>query len=138
MALVAAAIARDGELPRPYLVAEVRAPSGATTAGRGRGPALGRAVSAQAAAAVERGMAISVDQAYGRKAQVPGIKVAGKTGTAETGQGAATHAWFIGYAPLDQPRVAVAVVLESAGAGSEQAAPAAQRVLAAALAAGPP
>ncbi len=58
------------------------------------------------------------------------LSIAGKTGTAETGGGQADHAWFAGYAPADQPRVAFVVVLEHAGGGSEAAGPVARRLLA--------
>jgi peptidoglycan glycosyltransferase len=61
-----------------------------------------------------------VTQGTGRGARIPGVRVAGKTGTAETVRGAAPHAWFTGFAPADKPRIAVAVVLENGGvAGNE-------------------
>src|SRR5207247_4412218 len=74
-----------------------------------------------------------VDNGYAAKAAIPGIKVAGKTGTAEVG-GGTSHSWFIGFAPADEPRVAVAVIMEHQGSGSDFATPAAQRVMRAALA----
>ncbi|HET6499098.1 MAG TPA: penicillin-binding transpeptidase domain-containing protein, partial [Coriobacteriia bacterium] len=58
---------------------------------------------------------------------------AGKTGTAEVGKDAETHAWFVAFAPADNPQVAVAVVLENAGGGGAVAAPAARAVIEAAL-----
>jgi peptidoglycan glycosyltransferase len=77
-----------------------------------------------------------VDNGYASRAAIPGVKVGGKTGTAEVGDGTA-HSWFIGFAPADAPRVAVAVIMEHQGSGSDVAAPAAQRVLRAALDATP-
>jgi peptidoglycan glycosyltransferase len=74
-----------------------------------------------------------VENGSGRRAAVPGVRVAGKTGTAEAGKSVETHAWFIAFAPADEPRVAVAIVLENAGVGGSVAAPAAQSVLATAL-----
>jgi membrane peptidoglycan carboxypeptidase len=62
------------------------------------------------------------------------VKVGGKTGTAETGQGRVPHSWFVGYAPADNPRVAVAVIAENRGSGSDVATPAARRIMEAALA----
>ena len=61
-----------------------------------------------------------------------GARVGGKTGTAELGDGT-SHAWFIGFAPADEPRVAVAVIMERRGSGSDFAAPAGARVMQAAL-----
>jgi peptidoglycan glycosyltransferase len=73
-----------------------------------------------------------VQSGTGTAAQIQGIAVAGKTGTAENPHGR-THAWFIGFAPASRPTVAVAVVLENAGVGGEVAAPMARDVLQAAL-----
>jgi penicillin-binding protein A len=133
MALSAAAIANGGVLPAPYLATEARAPNGTASTLNGPG-ALGRVVKSETAAALSEMMVLSVEVAYAQKAKIPGVKVAGKTGTAETGPaGAQPHSWFIGYAPADNPRVAVAVVLENRGSGSDFATPAAQRILQAAL-----
>jgi penicillin-binding protein A len=135
MALVAATIANAGNVPAPYLASEVRAPSGATSAVHQPGGWLGRAVSPDAAAKVNKMMELSVEVAYAQNAKIPGAKVAGKTGTAEVGGGNTPNSWFIGYAPSDNPRVAVAVILANKGSGSDFATPAGQKVLAAALAA---
>lgn len=137
MALVAATIANGGNVPSPYLVSRVVAPSGATTEVHQPGGRLGRAVSGEAAAKVNRMMELSVEIAYAQKAKLPGVKVGGKTGTAEVGEGGQPNSWFIGYAPSDRPRVAVAVILENKGSGSDFATPVAREVLAAALAAYP-
>ena len=77
-------------------------------------------------------MVEGVDNGYAAKAAIPGVKVGGKTGTAEVGDGT-SHSWFIGFAPADNPRVAVAVILEHQGSGSDFATPAGQKVLRAAL-----
>ena len=77
----------------------------------------------------------------GSAARIPGIAVAGKTGTAETGDGRPPHAWFIAFAPAEAPRYAVAVLVEHGGAdgtnaeatGGRVAAPIAQQVLQALL-----
>lgn len=130
MALVAATIANGGVVPAPYLVMEVRSPNGAVRQVHRPGGFLGRAVSTQTAATINRMMELSVEVAYARRAQIPGVKVAGKTGTAEVGQGLTPHSWFIGYAPTDEPRVAVAVIMENRGSGADVATVAAQKVLA--------
>jgi penicillin-binding protein 2 len=59
----------------------------------------------------------------------PRLAIAGKTGTAETGGGRADHAWFVGYAPADRPRIAIAVAIEHAGSGAEVAGPIAKRLV---------
>jgi peptidoglycan glycosyltransferase len=80
-------------------------------------------------------MELSVEIAYGQKARIPGVKVGGKTGTAEVGGTQTPHSWFIGYAPSDNPRVAVAVILENKGSGSDFATPVARQVMETALSA---
>lgn len=66
----------------------------------------------------------------GRAAQIPGTLVAGKTGSAEHIRGRPPHAWFIGFAPADDPKIAVAILVESAGQGGRAAAPLAQKLIA--------
>jgi penicillin-binding protein 2 len=65
----------------------------------------------------------------GRRAIVPGIRVGGKTGSAENPHGDKTHAWFAAVAPIDAPEIAVGVILENAGGGGAVAAPIAQKIL---------
>jgi peptidoglycan glycosyltransferase len=64
----------------------------------------------------------------GREASIKGVEVAGKTGSAENPHGR-PHAWFIGFAPADNPRIAVAVIIENGGAGGKQAAPVAREIM---------
>jgi peptidoglycan glycosyltransferase len=133
MALVAATIANHGIMMRPFLLSQVRGPDGrivASYAERGGREVIPAAVAAE----VAQDMVAVVERGTGTAARIPGVAVAGKTGTAQNPHGA-THAWFIGFAPATRPAVAVAVVLENAGVGGEVAAPAAREVLAAALAA---
>lgn len=132
MAVVAAAIANQGIAMKPHLVREVRAADG-RTARMVRAESLGPPVFSPAAArAVTEAMVLAVEEGTARAAAVPGVRVAGKTGTAEAPNGD-THAWFIGFAPAFQPEVAVAVVIEGGGSGGRVAAPAGGAVLAAAL-----
>jgi peptidoglycan glycosyltransferase len=134
MALVASGIANDGVVMRPYVIGSV-----SDRAGRVLTPTTPRswktALDAETAAKVADIMVSVVTSGSGMRAQIPGVTVAGKTGTAEAGKSVETHAWFIGFAPAEQPRVAIAIVLENAGVGGQVAAPAARRVLEAALAA---
>jgi penicillin-binding protein 2 len=79
---------------------------------------------------IRRSMKSVVETGTGRRARIEGVEVAGKTGSAEHGKNMDTHSWFIGYAPADNPRVAVAVVLEAAGHGGDIAAPIAKEIIA--------
>jgi penicillin-binding protein A len=96
-------------------------------------------VSQPTAAALTEMMVGVVTSGTGRNAAVGGVQVAGKTGTAEQGEGEAPDVWFIGFAPADEPRVAVAVIVENGGDAGESgtgggvSAPIARTVLEAAL-----
>lgn len=130
MALIAATIADDGTEPRPYLVREVVRPGGgASSYGPGE---LATPISADTAQNVKKMMIAVVERGTGTSAQIPGVSVAGKTGTATNPQGAA-HSWFVCFAPADRPRVVVAVIVENAGYGAAVAAPIARDVLRTAL-----
>jgi len=131
MALVTATVANGGVMPAPTLVAAVADSSGAVVAGPKGAPQ--RVISAQAAAEMNVMMQLSVDTAYARPAQIPGVRVGGKTGTAEVGTAEDPHSWFVGYAPADRSGVAVAVIMENRGSGTTYATPAGQKVLKAAL-----
>jgi peptidoglycan glycosyltransferase len=127
MAIVGATIAEQGRHPRPRIV-------------RSDAVLRRRAVSARVAAQVRDMMLAVVQGGTGTAAALPGVQVAGKTGTAElrpTAGGPSdpknTDAWFVAFAPAAAPRVAVAVMLVGAGAGGQAAAPIARRVLQAAL-----
>jgi len=131
MALVAAAVANEGRVPRPYLASELRA-GGSVRTLHEAGDFFSRAVSSESARTLTDFMVEGVENGYAAGAAIRGVRVGGKTGTAEVGDGT-SHAWFIGFAPADEPRVAIAVILEHQGSGSDVAAPAAQRVIRAAL-----
>jgi penicillin-binding protein A len=130
MALVAATIANGGVVPAPYVTSEIRSPGGASNLVNRPGGTLGQAVSARTAGTMNEMMVLSVDTAYAKPAAIQGVKVGGKTGTAEAGaSGSTPHSWFIGYAPADDPKIAVAVIMEHKGSGTDFATPAAQTVL---------
>lgn len=134
MALVAASVANGGMVPAPYLGVEARAAGGATSTLNRPGGALGQAMSQSTAATLNEMMILSVDTAYAKPAAIDGVKVGGKTGTAEAGPaGSVPHSWFVGYAPADDPRVAIAVIMEHRGSGTDFATPAAKPVLQRAL-----
>lgn len=128
MALVAAAVANDGKMPRPYLVARVQTAGGRTTSVT-RPQTLATVMSSATADAVRRMMVESVSSGWAQSASLSGVSVGGKTGTAEISSGQSPHSWFIGFAPGDSPRYAIAVIMENAGYGSSQAGPAARKVM---------
>jgi cell division protein FtsI/penicillin-binding protein 2 len=135
MADVGATIANGGRRPIPTLAASVP-------------PKLVRVISPTVAGEVQQMMEAVVEYGTGTAAQIPGVTVAGKTGTAELtttqGPGATnnpnassaknTDAWFVGYAPVGHPKVVVGALFPNQGAGGGTAAPAVRQVLVAALA----
>jgi len=130
MAMVASGVANHGLVMRPYVVQRVTAPDGSVVT-RTKPHKYTHAMKPTTAAALNQMMQAVVTGGTGTAAQIPGIKVAGKTGTAETG--AITNpntTWFIAFAPADAPRVAVAVVLQNqTGAGGTTAAPIAKTIM---------
>jgi len=133
MAMVVAGIANGGVVMRPYVVEKITAPDGGTVF-RTHPHEVSKAVSPQTAATLTQMMEKVVESGTGTAAQIPGIKVAGKTGTAETGVSHVNTTSFIAFAPADSPRVAVAVYLENQhGVGGHTAAPIAKAIIEALL-----
>ncbi|QGN58620.1 penicillin-binding protein 2 [Nostocoides sp. HKS02] len=138
VAMISAAIANHGVVMRPHLVRKVTS-SDLEVIDQPAPEQLSQAISADTAAALTRMMEAVVRSGTGTVAQIPGVVVAGKTGTAQHGVGTAPHAWFTGFAPADKPRVAVAVVVEDGGSvgneavGGRVAAPIAKAVMEAVL-----
>jgi len=131
MALVAATVANDGVLMRPRAVTAI-------TGEGSRGSTLGpqewrRVLGAGDARAIQAAMQAAVEGNLGRRfttgAKVPGIPTAGKSGTAELGGTGEPHSWFIGFSPVQQPEIAIAVIVEQGGRGGERAAPLAGRLM---------
>ncbi|HEY3111289.1 MAG TPA: penicillin-binding transpeptidase domain-containing protein [Chloroflexota bacterium] len=137
MALVAAGIANRGTIMRPRLVAELRAPDGAPV-DRSSPAVLSQATTPEVAAVVRDAMVLGVREAWAKTAALPNVQVAGKTGTGETDADAIPHAWFVAFAPAENPRIAVAVVQEHAGGGSTRAGPVVRRMLEVGLQVVPP
>ncbi len=132
IASLGATIANDGRTPRPHLLLNVKAADGRVLRGPDSG-ILATPIRPDTARQVRDAMRVAVEDGYASAAKIQGYAVGGKTGTAETGQATPPHAWFLGVAPLDQPRYAIAALVENGGEGSQIATPLAQRVLAAAL-----
>lgn len=130
MAQMVAVVANGGQLMRPYLVEQVRA--GEQVLYSARPEALRQVITEQAAQQMRSVMQTSVEIGYASPVALPGVSIGAKTGTAET-SGAAPHSWFVALAPVEQPRFAIAVIVEYGGEGSRAALPVARQVLAAAL-----
>ena len=129
MAMVAAGIGNGGVVMQPYVVDRIEAPGGGVVT-RTRPHVYRRAISPETAAELTAMMVRVVEAGTGTSAQISGVPVAGKTGTAETGVGHRNTTWFIAFAPADHPRVAVAVVLENqTGVGGATAAPIAKAMM---------
>jgi penicillin-binding protein A len=133
MAMVAATIANGGVLMKPHLIDEVRTQSG-TLVTRVRPHEVRRVMSTQTAQELNAMMVSVVTGGTGTTVQIPGIQVAGKTGTAETGVASKYDTWFIAFAPAEAPKVAVAVALENqTGFGATTAGPIAKALIEAIL-----
>ncbi|MGZ4441896.1 MAG: peptidoglycan D,D-transpeptidase FtsI family protein [Nocardioidaceae bacterium] len=135
MAMVAAGIANGGTVMRPYLVDEMRAPDLSVLSKTDPEPYRSNAISASVARELTQMMVEVVQVGTGTPAQIPGITVAGKTGTAQSAPSRPPYAWFVSFAPADNPKVAVAVLVQDAGvarnaiSGGGLAAPIAKRVM---------
>jgi cell division protein FtsI/penicillin-binding protein 2 len=131
MTAVAATIAMSGKRPLPTLLAN-------------QTPRFANVTSPRVAGLVQRMMVAVVEHGTGTAAQIPGVPVAGKTGTAElvnttnknnpnATSPKNTDAWFVGYAPVGAPRIVVGALFPNQGAGGTTAAPAVHDVLVAGL-----
>jgi peptidoglycan glycosyltransferase len=135
MAMVAGAVANGGTVMAPRLMKRI-VDRGGSVVQRAEPQEVGQALSAANAAALADMMEDVVREGTGTAAALSGagVRVAGKTGTAETDDPGRNQAWFIGFAPADDPAVAVAVVIEdTSGTGGVEAAPVAAQVIQAVL-----
>ena len=127
MALVAATVANDGTLMRPHLVLQATGTTTVNPAPVSRVVAQG--IANQITDAMQLAVQGPVGQVFTAGADVPGLNVAGKSGTAELDPGTSPHSWFIGFAPADDPQVAIAVLVERSGGGAVKASPIAGELL---------
>ncbi|MDY2788098.1 MAG: FtsW/RodA/SpoVE family cell cycle protein [Atopobium sp.] len=111
-AVIAAAIANGGIVQNPYLVSKILSPEGATTTSSTT-KSLGQAISSGTAQSLKEAMLDVVTSGTGTAAQVSGVKVAGKTGTAQVGNNK-INSLFIGFAPYDKPTIAISICVEGA------------------------
>jgi len=138
MAMVSAAIANGGQLMKPTLIESIFAPD-LTVLQDFQPEVYSTPISAQTAATMNAMMVQGVANGAASNARINGVDVAGKTGTAENGDGEPFTLWFTGFAPANDPQVAVAVVVENGGGlgqsgfGNRVSAPIAKRVIEAVL-----
>ncbi|NGX99205.1 MAG: penicillin-binding protein 2, partial [Candidatus Afipia apatlaquensis] len=135
MAVLVSTIANNGVMMKPHLVTSVVTSEGKLV--KTIPPeSAGQIISTDIATTMRNMMRSVVDYGTGTGASINGIQVAGKTGTADNqtmGSNSAPHSWFIGFAPYDDPQVAVAVIVENGGQGGKAAATIAAQVISTAL-----
>lgn len=138
MVMISAAIANSGIQMQPYLVDQIFT-SNLTLLQETKPTELRRSISTSTAESVKNMMIAAVANGVSSNASIPGVVVAGKTGTAENGVGQPYTLWFTGFAPAKNPKVAIAVVIENGGGygqsgrGNSVAAPIARKVMQAVL-----
>lgn len=135
MALVSSTIANDGIMMKPYIVKEVVNNKGITIDKKDP-ESLGEIISKDVATIIKDLMEAVVSEGTGGNAAVEGIRVCGKTGTAdhkEGGYGYLPHSWFMGFAPYEDPQIAIAVIVEEGGQGGGIASQIASQIIRTAL-----
>ncbi|MDI3500280.1 MAG: penicillin-binding protein [Thermoanaerobacter sp.] len=130
MALVASAVANDGVIMKPYLMKYVADPISGAVIEKSTPSQYLNPISKKVADTIKQLMigAVNDKEGTGKAAQIPDITVAGKTGTAENPHGD-PHAWFVGFAPAENPQIVVSVIVENGGEGGKVAAPIARDII---------
>jgi peptidoglycan glycosyltransferase len=136
--MVGAGIANDGDVMKPYVVDTVRAPN-LRVLDKTQPERLSEAVSSETARKLQDMMVSTVEQGTATSAQIPGVEVGAKTGTAQSTEDRPPYAWFVSYGKSGDKQVAVAVLVESSDtardeiAGGRLAGPIARSVMEAVL-----
>ena len=129
MAMIVQSIANDGVLMKPYVLERVENHSGGTVDSYSP-KSYGTLMTADEAETITEYMKAVVEDGTGRKLNDLGFSIAGKTGTAEySSDKSKSHAWFVGYAPAEDPKIAVCVIVEEGGSGGGTAAPIAAELM---------
>lgn len=128
MALVTAAVVNDGVVPVPNIVESVRTREGDVLL-QHRPQPWQQAISEGVAAQTRQAMIVAATDGFARAGAPPGVTIGGKTGTAQLGGTSEPHAWFVAFAPADNPQIAIAVIVENAGQGGDIAAPIARELI---------
>lgn len=131
MALMTSAFANKGIIMKPHLLSEIRTFNGSTIKKYSNEKWL-EVTSKENSKIISDFMESVIENGTGRNAKIPGLRVAGKTGTAENAQ-EISHAWFIGFAPAEDPELVVVVIVENGGSGGKIAAPIAKNIIRSAL-----
>jgi peptidoglycan glycosyltransferase len=131
MARLVATIARGGTVPRPYVVEQILGDNNRSL-WETELQDIGQAIHGKTASQVAGMMSAVVEKGTGGMMHIPGVRVAAKTGTAQKAQGR-PDVWMLAFAPIEQPTVAVAVVVEGGESGGETAGPIAREVMRALL-----
>ncbi|MGM9552654.1 MAG: peptidoglycan D,D-transpeptidase FtsI family protein [Clostridia bacterium] len=129
MALVASAIANDGIIMEPYIVEKAAYNSGNTKSYEHKSAVWKTAVSKQIADEIESYMIECVNTGTGKSCKIDSVTVAGKTGTAENEKEGKEHAWFVCYAPVEDPSIAICVMQEYTGKTGSSCAPIAKELI---------
>lgn len=125
-AMITAAVANDGVIMKPYVIDHIESAGGRILKGYIPEEAS-RVMTVKEANYLKSLMRAVVTEGTAKRLQNLDVKVAGKTGTAET-EGATSHAWFVGFAPLNDPEIVISVIVENKGSGSEYAVPIAEKI----------
>lgn len=125
--LIVTAVANGGVIKKPYLIDHIETESGSVVK-TFASETSGKVMTASEARLLGEYLRSVVTEGTGGKAEGDGYTVAGKTGSAEWSKGKDTHAWFVGYAPYDDPEIAVSIVVEDSGSGGSVAAPIARKI----------
>ncbi len=129
-AMLSATVANGGQLMKPYMVKETQAPDLSVLDTTSPEKFGGQAISKSQANDLKDMMVSVVQNGSGKAAKVSGVDVAGKTGTAQVAAGVPDHTWFTGFAPADNPKIAVAVFIKNGGGtGGEKSAPIAAEIM---------
>lgn len=126
--MIASAIADGGVMMKPYLVSGMESPDGRSVK-KYSSQSMGRVIKKSIARRLNNYMQAVVTQGTASSLRGHSYRTAGKTGTAEFDSSGTSHAWFIGFAPADDPKIAVSVVVEGAGTGSQYAVPVAGKMI---------
>lgn len=127
-ALITAAIANRGKMMTPYIVETVQTGTGHIVR-RTKPKVLSKSMTKEQASILTEYMEEVVNAGTGTALKNLEYKVAGKTGSAEYNSAGSSHAWFIGFAPVKEPKIAISIIVEGAGTGSEYAVPIAKKLL---------
>lgn len=128
MAMVAAAIANDGKMMKPYFVDHIETYKGVTVS-KTLKRSYGKLMTEGEVKIMKEVMEEVVLSGTAKTLNDLNVTVAGKTGSAEFGNQGNSHSWFVGYAPADDPEIAICVLVEGAGSGAEHAVPITKKIL---------